>query len=639
MPHCQECGREIPEGQKKCIMCSEHTGKLNDKVLAHINLLTKKLEQDPLNTDVRMNLGELYQKNGLLEDAVNEYEKILDADASNFSAQNKYAHIHLKLKNLEKAEQGFRTAIHIDPSSTASLVGLFRTYYLQDKITEAIAVGTKLTVQKPDNVEFHMLLKNLYKQKGDTEKTLAELQILEKLAPGNENVIRELADHYKNSNDLNKVIEVYSKMMTMKVEDLDLCFYIGVRYFKDRKYDDVIVHFTDMLKKENIAPNMEAIIHAYLILAYFQKGDLHNARNIIAETQPEHAQFMDPDMKKKLGAVFFTIGKNSYDNHRPREAILLLEKAITFDNESTEYSQLLDKTRHEASEKYKILVNKVLMFGGGILGACLILFLGWISIRNRIIIEVDPENDLTVLINGDTITSRNEKTGAIQSPIYFIGKHDIVIEKAGYETWQDEANIGFAKPTKLAIQLTPIFYTLSLTSVPESAEVIIDGEMMGITPFTSDEIPACPHSIELKLLGYEPWQINLMLAEEDVVDLGTIHLKNLAGKWLGEVGTHSFAYNASFSMTIEQTADILTIKYFHQPREEIKYSGTIKGKVENNTFYAEGKVIHKYYKVFYWAEEKRKITMQGTLTNSWQRIEGSHLIESFAPESWWAERR
>jgi tetratricopeptide (TPR) repeat protein len=620
-------------------MCSEHTGKLNDKTLAHINLLTKKLTEDSLNTDVRMQLGEIYQKNGLLKEALHEYQKVLDSDAGNFTAQSRCAQIHLKLKDLEKAERGFRAALHIDPSSTSSLVGLFRSYYLQNKLTEAIAVGNKLIAQKPENVEFHMLLKNLYKQKGDNEKLLAELLTLEKIIPDNENILRELADHYKNNDDLNGVIEIYGKMMAKKIEDLDLCFYIGVRYFKGRKYDEVIVHLTDMLKKDNIPPGIGAMIHAYLALSYFQKGDMRNTLNSISEIQPEQAQYMDPDMQKKLGAVFFTVGKNSYDNHRARDAILLLEKAIYFDNETAEYVQLLEHIKNEATEKYKLLMNKIIMIGGSILGGCLVLFVFWISIRNRIIITVQPAEGITITIDGDTIATPDDSISPVRSPIYFLGKHRVTIERVGYEPWHGSAVIGFASPAKLDVQLVPIYYTLALTSMPESAQVIIDGTVMGMTPFVSDEIAACPHSIELQRKGYAPWQMNLMLTEEDNVDLGIIELKNLAGKWTGEIGQNSFAYNASFSMTIEQTDDILTIKYYHQPREETKYSGTIKGKVENGKFSAQGKLTYKYYKVFYWAEEKRTVTMEGTLSDSWQRIEGSRTIESFAPETWWAQRR
>lgn len=639
MPHCQECGREIPEGQKKCAICSEHTGKLDDKVLAHINLLIKKLETDPLNTDIRMNLAELYQKNGLLKEALNAYQKIIDTDASNFQAHNRTAHIHLKLKNLEKAEQAFRAALHIDPSSTASLVGLFRTYYLQNKTIEAIAVGKKLVAQKPENVEFHMLLKNLYQQQADDEHAFSELLALEKLVPDNEKVIREIADYYKKNNDLIKVIAVYSKMLSKKIEDLDLGFYIGVHYFENRKYDDVIVHFSDMLKNENVTPDMEALVHTYLALSYFQKGNLHNTQNMLAEIQPAHARYMNPDMKKKLAAVLFTIGKNHYDNGRLREAIALLEKAIAYDNESTEYTQLLNNIKLESTTKYRALLKKVAMIGGSAVGACLLLFLAWITIRNRIIIHVDPSDDIIILIHGDTITSYDEKTGIARSPIYFIGKHDVSIERTGYETWSGTATIGFAKPARLEIKLIPIYYTLSLTSVPENADVIIDGKPMGITPFTSHEIPACPHAIEVRRAGYAPWKTNLMLTEQDTINLDTIYLHNLAGKWIGEIGSNSFAYNASFNMTIEQTGDLLTIKYFHQPREENKYSGTIKGKVENYTFHAEGRLTYKYYKVFYWAEEKRQVIMQGTLSDSYQRIEGSFTIEGSAPRSWWAQHR
>ncbi|MCK4672968.1 hypothetical protein KAT67_03180, partial [candidate division WOR-3 bacterium] len=104
MANCPECGKAIPEGQNKCPSCGIRTMNLGVKVEAHINLLKKKIEKEPSNTKLHIDLGKLYQKHGFLHKALSEYEKTVNIDANNFDAQISSARFYLKFKELSKAE-------------------------------------------------------------------------------------------------------------------------------------------------------------------------------------------------------------------------------------------------------------------------------------------------------------------------------------------------------------------------------------------------------------------------------------------------------------------------------------------------------------------------------------------------------
>ena len=185
----------------------------------------------------------------------------------------------------------------------------------------------------------------------------------------------------------------------------------------------------------------------------------------------------------------------------------------------------------------------------------------------------------------------------------------------------------------------PIYYLLQFTSVPESAIVTIDGQMVGKTPFIFDRMLARPHVIEVAYKGYGTWTANLTVQEKDSIDLGVINLKNLAGKWRGMVGKEAYRYNASFNMTIEQTDTTLSIKYYHEPKANHTYRGKLKGIINKGEFFAEGEVTYKYLKVFYWVTEKKEIVMRGKISNNWEKIEGTHNIEGMGDKSWWAKPR
>jgi tetratricopeptide (TPR) repeat protein len=396
MAYCPDCGKEIPDGQEKCSLCSQHPAHISDKVLAHINLLTKRIKNDPSNTQLRRDLGDLYNKHGLVKEALQQFQEIINVNAKDLHAQNRSAFIYLRLRELEKAEQAFLAALHIDPKSTEALVGLFRTYYLHHKTDEAIALGNKLEAMNPDNVEFHMLLKNLYEQKGDGKKKLRELLTLEKLVPDNNNVVKEIAEQYKNDNAFDKVIEYYCKMLEKKIDDADLGFSIGVHYFTTGKYEDTVIHFSNMLKKPDMNPEMGIQIQAYLALAYYRKGDITDARNICTEIQPSHTHAINGDLKKQLAALFYDLGQHVLKNKEAKEAKYLFEKAQCYDSETEHYAQALENIKQETYTNYKNIAKRAGLIAGIVLGACVFIMLIWILIRNRVIMHVESVDNITV---------------------------------------------------------------------------------------------------------------------------------------------------------------------------------------------------------------------------------------------------
>jgi hypothetical protein len=62
-----------------------------------------------------------------------------------------------------------------------------------------------------------------------------------------------------------------------------------------------------------------------------------------------------------------------------------------------------------------------------------------------------------------------------------------------------------AEAAKPAAEAAPERPTLKITSSPSGADVIIDGNVVGTTPFTSRDVDAtAPHGITVKKDGFEP---------------------------------------------------------------------------------------------------------------------------------------
>ncbi len=639
MANCSQCGAQIPEGQEKCPSCGTRPMDLSVVATAHINLLKKKIEKEPSNARFHVELGDVYHKNNYPSEALAEYQKAVAIDANNYSAQIKSAQLYLSFKKYSEAESAFRTALHIDPRSTESLVGLFRTHYLQNKAEEAVVLGEKIVQVKPDNVEFHMLLKNLYQRKGNKEKALAELLMLETLTPNNELVVSEIATYHKETKNIEKMIEYYHKLLNLKIEDVDLGFEIGKYYYNNQEYDKAVECLNGLFKPGNIASAMEASIRAHLALAHYAKGNASVAENLIDGMQRANAQQMDQATQKQLAALYYKMGQSALKDNRNRRAVNLLEEAVAFDRETPDYTQLLNKTKNETTLSNRKFLRKVMTIGIGVVAACILIILLWILTHNKIIIQTESAEDLAVLIDGKPATMRVEKPGLISSPALFLGRHDVVVVKAGYEKWQGAANIGFGRSTRLDVKLVPICFSLQVASVPESANVMIDGKFAGKTPFASSQIMACPHKIELEHEGYAKWSATLTAKEKDFVDLGVIRLKNLTGKWFGKTGADGYGDNTTLSLTIDQTNTELAVKYSYKPKAEWAYSGKIKGRTKKGEFNIEGKVTFAYLNVFYWVKSSKKIVIRGKISDNWEKIEGTHYIEDFGEHTWWANRQ
>jgi len=84
------------------------------------------------------------------------------------------------------------------------------------------------------------------------------------------------------------------------------------------------------------------------------------------------------------------------------------------------------------------------------------------------------------------------------------GRHEVLIQMAGYEDYRDVISISSEFATEYREYLVPLPGTgfLSVTSYPEGAEVWIDGRMAGATPTALLRYPAGNHTVEIAKKGY-----------------------------------------------------------------------------------------------------------------------------------------
>ncbi len=95
------------------------------------------------------------------------------------------------------------------------------------------------------------------------------------------------------------------------------------------------------------------------------------------------------------------------------------------------------------------------------------------------------------------------------------GNHVIMVSKEGFLTNSTEVFMQKNGLMKLSVVLQPIENgPLSVVSTPPGAQVILDGQVLGTTPFTTQNISTGTYTLRLTLTGYSDYEETIVITGE-----------------------------------------------------------------------------------------------------------------------------
>ena len=96
-------------------------------------------------------------------------------------------------------------------------------------------------------------------------------------------------------------------------------------------------------------------------------------------------------------------------------------------------------------------------------------------------------------------------TGGVVQKFVPWGKHTYRVEHPLYHTEAGQVEVGSSGKKELSVSLRPAFGSVEINSFPESgAEVYIDGERVGVTPYRGDRLKSGEHRIRVLQPMYQP---------------------------------------------------------------------------------------------------------------------------------------
>lgn len=186
------------------------------------------LKLNPDLVEVNLKLAELYHQLGLMSDAMAQYQsvanhferagnarasfdtlrKMLDLDPDNVASRIKLAEMYSKEGMTAEAVQEFRNAAS----------------YLKERnrIDDYIKVVERLIFHEPGDIELTREVANIYLAKGDTKRALAKLQICFKANPRDAETLELLARAFRDLGQVNKTVSVYRELAKIYGDEGDV---------------------------------------------------------------------------------------------------------------------------------------------------------------------------------------------------------------------------------------------------------------------------------------------------------------------------------------------------------------------------------------------------------------------------------
>jgi hypothetical protein len=148
--------------------------------------------------------------------------------------------------------------------------------------------------------------------------------------------------------------------------------------------------------------------------------------------------------------------------------------------------------------------------------------------------------DLQIQANpaGATVYLNNDYRGTTvsSSSLYFTqlapGSYSVRVTLTGYQPYTETAVINAGEVYTIQANMVPVTSGMTpptngqimVRLSPPGANIYLDNEYRGLTPFSLEEIPAGDHTLILKMSGYQDWQSSVNVP---------------AGSNTGMTGTHS----------------------------------------------------------------------------------------------------
>ena len=207
----------------------------------------KVLQINPDETDALNNLGSAFLQQGRLDEAIAHYQKALAIKPDSAETHNYLGLAYIQQGRMDEAMAHYQKAVAINPDSALAHYNLGNAFLQQGKMDEAMAQYQKALAIKPDYAEAHNNLGNVFIQLDRVDEAIALYQKALVIKPGYSDAQNNLGSAFFQQGRLDEAIALYQKALVIKPDDADIHDHLGNALLQQGRVVEALSHYQKAL--------------------------------------------------------------------------------------------------------------------------------------------------------------------------------------------------------------------------------------------------------------------------------------------------------------------------------------------------------------------------------------------------------
>ena len=303
---------------EKAVQRAYREGNLHE---TRIPKLVKMAEENPDDPDVRLNLAKSYEASEKVDEAIAQYEKLIELQPDNSEWHQTIGDLYQKSRQTQGAERlakvvsAYEKALKLEPNSYKLYTQLGQTHKHGSEFSKAEAVYRRALDAQLSAYEHDSMIREiwtLYVSQKKQKEGIAVLEELKSKMKTSATLHELLAEAYKNLGDTENAEVVYAQWLEIRQADLKKRQYHGdynrlaEQLLNLNIYPDVALDYAQRAVKDGDDPKYGLTLGlAYLANEQYDEA-LEQLKGSLSTMNPE-------DMKRRLFSRISAFSKNAKD--------------------------------------------------------------------------------------------------------------------------------------------------------------------------------------------------------------------------------------------------------------------------------------------------------------------------------------
>jgi len=342
------------------------TGRIRDAVLEAQDII----KRDPNNLEARKLLGRIYLRslgdmqasnNGsqnVLKLAIEQYEQIVKIEPDNVEDHLLLGRLYSLNKDLQKAENEFKTAVKLQPDSEEAVTTLAYLYNEEGDTSRATQVLSAIP-EASRSAKLYSALGYTYEQQKQYKNAISAYRHAIEVDRDNLDAIRGLAQNLMNDGQADAALEQYKVIADANPEDAQTYVRIAEIYRKQGKFDLAL----ESLKKAESMVQDSVEVPYSMAAVYQAQGRFDEAsqilQNLVKKTEKTDGNYNQSERNNR--AVFLErLGSVYRDQGNTQLAVDTFRKLLVLSDENAVrgYQQIIDTYRESKQWQQATAVAK-----------------------------------------------------------------------------------------------------------------------------------------------------------------------------------------------------------------------------------------------------------------------------------------